>query len=153
MVMISGNFNDEYFMKKALEEAGKALEEDEIPVGAIIVCQDHIIGKGHNSVERLNDVTAHAEILAITAASNFMGAKYLTECKIYITLEPCPMCAAAIAAAQIKEVIYGAKDPKKGYSLWIPSLLHPKTKVKKEIFNEESSELLKNFFSKKRKED
>ena len=124
--------------------------DDEIPVGAVIVAGKQVIGKGHNSVEMLNDVTAHAEILALGAASNFMGAKYLENAKIYVTLEPCAMCAAALSAAQVREIIYATKDPKKGYSLYIPSLLHPKTKVKSGIMEKESAELLKEFFMKKR---
>jgi len=148
--MFPENYDDAYFMRKALDEALVANEEDEIPVGAVVVCNEQIIGKGHNSVEMLNDVTAHAEILALSAASNYLGSKYLENCKIYVTLEPCAMCASAISAAQVKEIIYGPKDPKKGYSLFIPSLLHPKTMVRKGILEEECTKLLKDFFRKKR---
>jgi len=150
--MITGKFPDEYFMKKAFEEAKTAFEEDEIPVGAVVVSNGYVIGKGHNSVENLRDVTAHAEIIAITAACNYLGSKFLENCTIYVTLEPCAMCAAAIGAAHIKNIVFSTKDPKKGYSLYIPTLLHPKTKVKRGILEEESSALLKDFFKKKRKE-
>jgi tRNA(adenine34) deaminase len=150
-LITSGKFTNEFFIGKALEEAEAALKENEIPIGAVIVVDDQIIGRGHNSIERLQDVTAHAEILAITAACNYLGSKYLENCRIYITLEPCAMCAAAIATVHIKRIIYGAKDPKKGYSLYIPSLLNPKSKVTKEILEEECSSLLKNFLSPKRR--
>jgi tRNA(adenine34) deaminase len=149
--MNTERYHDEFFMRKALEEAMIALEDGEIPVGSVVVYNNQIIGKGHNSVEVLNDVTAHAEILAISAAGNYLGSKYLEDCRIYITLEPCAMCAAAINAAQLKEIIYGAKDPKKGFSLYIPSLLHPKSKVKKGIMEEECMEILNEFFKKKRR--
>jgi len=143
-------FSDENYMQRALEEAKKALEEDEVPVGAVIVSGNHIIGKGYNQTERLNDVTAHAEIIAISAASNYLGSKYLEDCTIYVSLEPCAMCAAAIAAAQITNVVYGAKDPKKGFTNYTPSLLHPKSIVKAEVLAEQSSEMLTNFFKSKR---
>ena len=150
MLMLSGKFTDEFFTGKALEEAKIALEENEIPIGAVVVIDDQIIGRGHNSVERLQDITAHAEILAITSACNYLGSKYLENCRIYITIEPCAMCAAAISAAHIKKIVYGAKDPKKGYSLYIPSLLNTKSKVTKGILEGECSALLKNFLSLKR---
>ncbi len=143
-------YTDEYFMKKALELAHRAFEEDEIPIGAVVVCENKIIGKGFNQVETLNDVSAHAEMIAISAACQHLGAKYLQDCTIYVTLEPCPMCAHLIAMAQIKQLVYAAPDPKKGYSLYSPLLLHPKTLVKSGILMEESSNLLKNFFKKKR---
>lgn len=148
--MLENIYSDEYFMKKAFEEAQLAFENDEVPVGAVVVNNNQIIGKGHNQVEMLNDVTAHAEILALTAASNFFGSKYLENCKIYVTLEPCAMCATAISSAQISEIIYGATDPKKGFSLFLPSLINSKIIVKKGIYEEKSSELLKEFFRKKR---
>ncbi len=144
-------FSDEYFMYQALEEAIQAQKEGEIPVGAVVVAKNRIIGKGYNQVERLQDVSAHAEMIAVSAAANYMGAKYLEECKIYITLEPCPMCAHAIASAQIREIFYAVKDPNKGFSLFTPSLLHPKTIVKTGLLAEESRELLRSFFSQKRK--
>lgn len=143
-------FSDENFMKKAFEEAQKANDLDEVPVGAVVVCKNKIIGKGFNQVEKLNDVTAHAEMLAITAASNFLGSKYLEDCKIYVTLEPCAMCAAAINSAQIMEVVYAAKDPKKGFTLYTPAIIHPKVLVKKGILEDECSQILKDFFKKKR---
>lgn len=148
--MLKKIFSDEFFMQKALEEAKLAATENEIPVGAVIVAGNQIIGKGHNSVELLNDVTAHAEILALGAACNYMGAKYLENAKIYVTLEPCAMCASALNAAQVREIIYGTKDPKKGYSLYVPSLIHPKSIVKKGIIEEECSRLIREFLRKKR---
>jgi len=153
MTLFSEKDPDKYYMNKALAEARHAFEEDEVPVGAIVVCNNQIIGKGYNQVEKLNDVTAHAEMLAITAASAYLGSKYLQKCKIYISLEPCVMCAAAISAAQFSEVIYAAKDPKKGYSLFKPGILHPKTIVKTGVLSEESESLLKEFFRKKRKDE
>lgn len=144
-------FSDEYFMAKALEEAKAAYDEGEVPVGAVVVCNNRIVGKGHNQVERLNDVTAHAEMLAITAASNFLGSKVLTNCKLFVTLEPCAMCATAIYNARIGQLVYGAKDDKKGYTLYTPSLRHPKSVVKKGILEEQCSDLLKQFFEQKRK--
>jgi len=148
--MLEENKQDEFFMKKALNEAKMANFDDEVPVGAVVVCEGKVIGKGYNQVEKLNDVTAHAEILALTAASNYLGSKYLKKCKIYVTLEPCPMCAAAINAAQLDEVFFGTDDPKQGFSIFQPSLIHSKIKIKKGIFKEESEELLKSFFKKKR---
>ena len=138
------------FMKKALNEAKIAEAEDEIPVGAIIVCQDKIIARAHNQTERLNDVTAHAEILAITAACNKLGGKYLTDCTIYVTMEPCIMCAGALAWAQIGRVVYGASDPKRGYARITTTILHPKTQVTNGILADECSLIVKNFFTKKR---
>ena len=138
------------FMKKALNEAKIAEAEDEIPVGAIIVCQDKIIARAHNQTERLNDVTAHAEILAITAACNKLGGKYLNDCTIYVTMEPCIMCAGALAWAQIGRVVYGASDPKRGYARITTPILHPKTQVTNGILADECSSIVKNFFTKKR---
>ena len=122
----SGNMEDhERYMREALREAQCAAEEDEVPVGAVIVCRGRIIGRGHNMTERLSDPTAHAEMIAITAASEAMGGKYLNGCTLYVTVEPCPMCAGALAWSQIDRIVYGAIDPKRGYSLFSPSLLHP----------------------------
>jgi tRNA(adenine34) deaminase len=143
-------FSDEYFMGEALKEAVKALEKDEIPIGAIVVSNNKIIARGHNLTEQLNDVTAHAEMIAITSAGNHYQSKYLPECAIYITLEPCAMCAAAIGWAQIKNIVFGAFDPKKGFTSFKPSLVHPKTLIKGGILEQECSDLLKAFFKEKR---
>ena len=142
-------FSDIYFMKKALEEAEKAFEEGEIPVGAIITINNMIIAKTHNLTEKLNDVTAHAEIQAITAASEFLGGKYLKNCTLYITLEPCVMCAGALYWSQIGKIVCSARDEKRGDHLY-GNLLHPKTEIVYGILEKESSELLKNFFLQKR---
>jgi tRNA(adenine34) deaminase len=138
-------FTHEYFMRLALNEAKKAFDAGEVPVGAIIVCQNKIIGKGHNLTEQLNDVTAHAEMQAITAAANYLGAKYLTDCKMYVTLEPCIMCAGAIYWSQLDELIIGALDTKRGYLKYHLDL-HPKTKVRKGVMEHECSALIKHFF-------
>ena len=143
-------FSNESFMREALKEAQKAFDADEVPVGAIVVCNNKIIARAHNLTERLNDVTAHAEMQAITAAANFLNGKYLNECSLYITLEPCVMCAGALAWAQIGEIIYGASDNKKGFHLISNTVLHPKTKITKGVLEEECSLLLKTFFQKKR---
>jgi len=143
-------FTDEYFMREALKEARKALELDEVPVGAVIVCQDRIIGRGHNLTERLVDVTAHAEMQAFTAASNYLGAKYLEECTLYVTLEPCVMCAGAAFWTQIGRVVYGASDEKRGYTKTQASLLHPRTTVVPGILEKECAVLLTEFFKSKR---
>src|SRR5262245_54694685 len=140
----------EYYMSLAVKEAHRALYEDEIPIGAIIVAQNQIVGKGYNQTEKLKDITAHAEILAITAASNYFQSKYLKGCTIYVTIEPCMMCASAIGWAQIGKLVFGAPDPKKGFTLYEPLPLHPKTKVEYGILEEECGELLKEFFKKKR---
>lgn len=140
----------EYFMSLALKEARHALDEGEVPIGAIIVAGNQIVGKGYNQVERLHDVTAHAEIIAITAAANYFNSKYLNTCTLYVTLEPCIMCAAAIGWAQIQNLVIGASDPKKGFSLYSPSPLHPKTKVENGILDADCSELLTEFFRSKR---
>lgn len=141
---------DLHFMQLALNEAKRARDEDEVPVGAVIVSDGKILGKGYNQVERLCDVTAHAEILAITAAANFLGAKYLEDCTLYVTLEPCPMCAAALKWSRIGRIVYGASDPKGGYSTISNQLLHPKTEVSKGIMQEECGAILTEFFKKKR---
>ena len=143
-------FTDEYFMKKALQEAEIAFEKGEIPVGAIVVVADRVIASSHNLTELLNDVTAHAEMQAFTAASGFMGGKYLEGCTLYVTVEPCVMCAGASFWTQISRIVYGAPDIKRGYSLLRSSVLHPRTKVTAGIMADECSELMKDFFRKKR---
>ena len=143
-------YSDEYFMRAALSEAHKAFERDEVPVGAVIVWNNQIIAKAHNLTETLNDPTAHAEMQAFTAATNTTGGKYLGECTLYVTLEPCTMCAGASFWVQIGKVVYGATDEKRGYSLIRQNLLHPKTVVQGGILKEECSKLLKEFFLKKR---
>ncbi|MDD7135643.1 MAG: nucleoside deaminase [Bacteroidales bacterium] len=141
---------DEKYMLEALKEARAAFNEDEIPVGAVVVCKGRIIGKGHNMTETLHDPTAHAEMIAITAATEALGGKYLTDCALYVTVEPCPMCAAALSWAQTGRIVFGAADPKKGYSLFSPSLLHPRTEVRSGVLTEECSALMKDFFASKR---
>jgi tRNA(adenine34) deaminase len=141
---------DEVFMKAALDEAVKALERQEVPVGAVVVCNGLIIARAHNLTETLNDATAHAEMQAITAAASYLGGKYLTDCIIYVTVEPCVMCAGALSWSQVSEVVYGCDDEKKGYSLIKAQLLHPKTKVRKGIMAAECSKLMKGFFGSKR---
>lgn len=143
-------FTDEYFMKEALKEARKAFDNDEVPVGAVIVANDKIIGRAHNLTELLKDVTAHAEMQAITSAANAIGGKYLTNCTLYVTLEPCVMCAGALAWSQISKVVYGAKDEKRGFGLLEHQVLHPKTEVLHGVLEKECSELIKEFFRKKR---
>ena len=142
---------DERYMRKALEEARLAFEADEIPVGAVIVCGDQIIARGHNLTEMLHDVTAHAEMQAITAAAEHLGGKYLDVCTLYVTVEPCIMCAGAIGWAQLGRLVYGASDPKRGYSFFAPKALHPKTKVVSGVLEEECGALMKEFFQRKRK--
>lgn len=144
-------FNDEYFMRQALLEAQKAFEMDEVPVGAVIVANNKIIARAHNLTEKLNDVTAHAEIQAITAASEFLGAKYLNGCTLYVTLEPCVMCGGALYWSQIDKVVFGARDEKRGASKISESIYHPKTLVVNGLLSDESSSLLKDFFTKKRR--
>ncbi|MCQ2153815.1 MAG: nucleoside deaminase [Bacteroidales bacterium] len=134
------------FMKSALLEAGDADAEGEIPIGAVIVCRGKIIAKGHNMTERLHDPTAHAEMIALTSATEAIGGKYLNDCTLYVTVEPCPMCAAALGWAQIGRIVYGAPDPKRGYTLFSPSLLHPKTEVTAGVLEEECSGILSRFF-------
>ena len=143
-------FSDEYFMKQAMQEALKAFEEDEIPVGAIIVSNNRIIARAHNLTERLNDVTAHAEMQAITAAANLLGGKYLNDCTLYVTLEPCVMCAGALAWSQIGKIVFGASDEKRGYQKLAPSAIHPKTEVVSGVFETECKELMQEFFRKRR---
>ena len=144
-------FNDEYFMKQALVEARSAAEEGEVPVGAVIVCNNQIIARAHNQTERLNDPTAHAEMLAITAAVGVLGAKYLTGCSLYVTVEPCVMCAGAIAWAQTGKLVFGAEDEKRGYQRYAADALHPKTVVVKGILADECAALMREFFAAKRK--
>lgn len=143
-------FNDEYFMQKAIAEAEIALEKGEVPIGAIVVSQNQIIGKGHNLTESLHDVTAHAEIQAITAAANFLGAKYLNGCTLYVTIEPCPMCAGALYWSQIGKIVFGARDEKRGAGKQKPSLYHPSTLVLNGIKEKECSDLIINFFQGRR---
>ncbi len=142
-------FSDEYFMKKALYEAEQAFEKGEVPVGAVIVIDNKIIARAHNLTELLNDVTAHAEMQAITAASNFIGGKYLHNCTIYVTLEPCQMCGGALFWSQISNVVYGASDPDRG-CISLNNKLHPKTKIKGGVLADQASSLLKRFFIEKR---
>ena len=143
-------FDDNHFMKCALCEAQKAFDKDEVPIGAVIVCRDTIIARAHNLVEHLNDVTAHAEMQAITAAAGTLGGKYLNDCTLYVTVEPCPMCAGAIGWSQLGRIVYGASDPKRGYTLLAPDVLHPKTTVTSGVLAEEATTLIQSFFKKKR---
>lgn len=138
-------------MREALREAGYAVDKDEVPVGAVVVCRGRIIGRGHNMTESLHDPTAHAEMIAITAATEAMGGKYLNDCTMYVTVEPCPMCAGALAWSQIGRVVYGAADPKRGFSLYSPSLMHPKTEVTAGVLADECGETVSAFFREKRK--
>ena len=146
---IDFKFDDTYFMKRALQEAATAFEKGEVPIGAIIVVQDRIIARAHNLTEQLNDVTAHAEMQAITAAANFLGGKYLHNCTMYVTLEPCQMCAGALFWSQIPKIVFGAYDPQRGFSA-LGGQLHPKATVSGGILEEECSEILKQFFIQKR---
>lgn len=143
-------FSDEYFMKKSLIEAKKAFDEGEVPIGCIIVCKNQIIARTHNLTETLTDVTAHAEIQAITAASNLLGGKYLIDCTLYVTVEPCIMCAGALGWSQIGKIVYGALDPKRGFTQFAPKALHPKTIVVSGVLEEDCAQLLKLFFLTKR---
>lgn len=141
---------DEKFMKEALREAHLAADAGEIPIGAVVVWKGRIIGRGHNQTEQLHDTTAHAEMLAITAATEAMGGKYLSDCTLYVTVEPCPMCAGAMAWSQLGRVVYGAPDQRRGYSLFSPSLLHPRTEALGGILQEECVQLMLDFFKDKR---
>jgi tRNA(adenine34) deaminase len=143
-------FSDEYFMNEALKEALKAFEREEVPVGAIVVNQNRIIARAHNMTQQLNDVTAHAEMIATTSASNFLGAKYLTDCTLFVTLEPCVMCAAALKWAQLSKMVFAASDPREGYSLIQEPILHKKTEVIPGILEDQASSLLKQFFQNRR---
>ena len=142
--------DDSFFMKQALMEAQKAFEVGEVPVGAIVACKGRIVGRGHNLTETLTDVTAHAEMQAITSAANTLGGKYLNECTLYVTVEPCTMCAGAIGWAQMGKLIYGASDEKRGYTRFAPNALHPKTIVEKGLMAEECAQLMKSFFQQRR---
>lgn len=141
---------DQEYMQKALIEAKQAFEEGEVPVGAVIVCRDRIIARAYNLTERLTDVTAHAEMQAITAAANALGGKYLTDCTLYVTVEPCVMCAGALAWAQLSRIVYGTSDPKRGFSVFAPNALHPRTEVTKGVLAEECANLMKDFFQRRR---
>jgi tRNA(adenine34) deaminase len=142
--------DDTYFMRQALQEARVAAEEGEIPVGAVVVCRDTIIARSHNLTETLHDVTAHAEIQAITAAASALGGKYLTECTLYVTLEPCVMCAGAIGWSQVGRLVYGASDPKRGFRTLAPRALHPKTQVIDGILADDAAALVRDFLKKRR---
>jgi len=142
--------SDEHFMKLALNEAQKAYEQDEVPVGAVVVCNGQVVGRGHNLTERLNDFTAHAEMQAFTAASENLGNKYLNTCTLFVTLEPCHMCAGAAYWTQIGKIVFGAKDEKRGFTLLEQNIVHPKTKIVSGVMAEESAELLTTFFAEKR---
>jgi tRNA(adenine34) deaminase len=144
-------FTDEYFMREALKEAHKALEISEVPVGAVVVCKNRIIARAHNQTEKLTDATAHAEMIAVTAAANHLGSKYLNECTLYVTLEPCVMCAGALHWVQLQKLVFGASDIQRGYSLVSTPLLHPKTQVIKGVKSDEAKALIEQFFKKLRK--
>jgi tRNA(adenine34) deaminase len=144
-------YTDEYFMREALKEARKAFEIGEVPVGAVVVCQNRIIARAHNQTEKLTDATAHAEMLAVTAAANSLGSKYLSECVLYVTLEPCVMCAGALHWVQLQKLVFGASDIQRGYSLVSSPLLHPKTEVQKGVSAVESKGLIDEFFKRLRK--
>jgi tRNA(adenine34) deaminase len=148
--METGILNDDFFMRAALNEAKRAFEEDEVPVGAVVVCKNRIIARAYNMTEKLHDVTAHAEMLALTSASNFLNSKFLDECTLYVTLEPCIMCAGAALWTRPERIVYGADDPRKGFSTFGNTVLHPKTRVSKGVLGEECGELLREFFKKKR---
>ena len=141
---------DEKYMREALREAAAAGAEDEVPIGAVVVCRGRIIARGHNMTERLHDPTAHAEMIALTAATEALGGKYLDGCTLYVTVEPCPMCAAALCWAQLGRLVYGSPDPRRGYSLFSPSLLHPRTQVSSGLLAGECSALVKDYFKNKR---
>ena len=142
--------DDVRFMNDALREAELAGEEGEVPIGAVVVCRGRVIAKGHNMTERLHDPTAHAEMIALTAATEALGGKYLTDCTLYVTVEPCPMCAAALNWAQTGRIVWGAADPKRGYTLYSPSLIHPKTETASGVLSDRCSELVADFFRSKR---
>ena len=147
-----GIFSDEYFMRKALQEAQLAFEEDEVPIGAVVVAENKVIGRGHNQVERLRDATAHAEMLAITAASDYLGSKFLTECTIFVTVEPCAMCAGALRWVRAKRIVFGAPEPKFGYRCFSESLVHPKTEIVTGVMADECAALMRTFFQSRRED-
>lgn len=142
--------SDEYYMREALREARAAAAEEEVPIGAVVVSGNRVIARAHNQTELLHDVTAHAEMLALTAAEEAIGGKYLTDCTLYVTVEPCPMCAGAIGWAQVARVVYGAADPKRGFTLLTGPVLHPKTEVTAGVLADECAQLMKSFFKNKR---
>ncbi|MFI3303477.1 MAG: nucleoside deaminase [Rikenellaceae bacterium] len=144
------NNRDEKYMRLALDEARQALECNEVPIGAVVVAGDRVIGRGHNLVETLCDATAHAEMQAITAATSTIGGKYLSDCSLYVTVEPCAMCAGAIAWSQVGEVVYGTDDPKRGFSRYSRDIMHPKTKLREGVLREECEGLMREFFTKLR---
>ena len=141
---------DERFLREALREARAAGDADEVPIGAVVVCRGRVIARGHNMTERLHDPTAHAEMIALTAATEALGGKYLDDCTLYVTVEPCPMCAAALCWAQLGRLVYGAPDPRRGYSLFSPSLLHPRTEVSSGLLADECGGLVRDYFKSKR---
>ena len=143
-------YDDDYFMRQALEQARLAAAEGEIPVGAVVVANERIIARGHNQTERLNDVTAHAEVIALTAAANYLGDKYLHDCTLYVTLEPCPMCAGALAWSQVSRVVYGASDDKRGFMRFGREMLHPKTRLQYGVLHEACGNLMTSFFASRR---
>lgn len=143
-------YTDEYFMREAVKEAHKALEIDEVPVGAVVVCRNRIIARAHNQTEKLTDATAHAEMIAMTAAANYLGSKYLNECTLYVTLEPCVMCAGALHWVQLQKLVFGASDLQRGYSLVKTPILHPKTEVVKGLKADEAKNLIDKFFQRLR---
>jgi tRNA(adenine34) deaminase len=143
--------DDSFFMREALKEAGKAHDKGEVPVGAVVVCRNKIIARAHNQTEQLTDATAHAEMLAVTAAAHFLGSKYLNECTLYVTLEPCVMCAGALHWVQLQRLVYGASDVQRGYAQVGASLLHPRTEVISGIYQPECSKLVLDFFNRIRK--
>ena len=147
-----GIFSDEYFMRKALQEAQLAFEEDEVPIGAVVVAENKVIGRGHNQVERLRDATAHAEMLAITAASDYLGSKFLTECTIFVTVEPCAMCAGALRWVRAKRIVFGASEPKFGYRCYSENLVHPKTEIVTGVMADECTALMRTFFQSRRED-
>ena len=142
--------SDEHMMREALREAEAARAEGEVPIGAVVAAKGRILARGHNMTERLHDPTAHAEMITLTAATEALGGKYLNDCTLYVTVEPCPMCAAALCWAQVGRIVYGAADPKRGYSLYSPSLLHPKTEVVSGVLEENCGKLVADFFKEKR---
>lgn len=148
--MVLSVLTDEYFMQEALKEAQKAFDLDEVPVGAVIVCNEQVIARAHNLTESLTDATAHAEMQAFTSASNFLGAKFLEECTLYVTIEPCVMCAGASYWTRIGKIVFGAHDPKKGFSKISPNILHPKTKLESGLLEKECSRLMTRYFKSKR---
>ena len=148
--MTAASADDMRYMKMALEEAARAFDEDEVPVGAIVVCKGRVIARAHNLTETLTDVTAHAEMQAVTAAANYLGGKYLNECTLYVTVEPCVMCAGALGWAQLGRLVYGAGDEKRGFRRYAPKALHPKTELVEGVMAEECSVLMKQFFGSRR---